>query len=93
MSGTKTSPIVATCILSFVLMASCSFGDGEYQGIAEELFLEVDQNKDGALDWEEYSRLEKKDDEIPTREGFADYDTNGDSSISKDEFIQWWVTS
>ena len=89
----RNSPIVATCVFSCILLASCSFSDEEYRGLAEELFRDADLNKDGELDWEEYAQSEKKSEEIPTREDFADFDQNRDGSISKDEFIQWWVTS
>ena len=93
MFSMKRSPIVLSCALSVIFLTSCSFGDEEYRGLAEELFVDADANKDGELDWEEYVQSEQKSGEAATREDFADFDSDGDGSISKGEYIQWWVTS
>lgn len=68
--------------------------DDEDQDELENLFDMNDADRNGRIDFEEFSRLlddlgadmSKEELEI----GFTDIDTNGSGEIDFDEFAAWW---
>jgi calmodulin len=67
-------------------------------GIAEltREFKLADRNQDGKLDYPEFRAvlegLEAGTSEREMHQGFHEVDTDRDGLISKDEFIEWWLT-
>jgi Ca2+-binding EF-hand superfamily protein/serine/threonine protein phosphatase PrpC len=73
-------------------------GFGSWDGVvAVELFTEVDENGDGQLDSTELSKLMKRLGKAMStselEEAMREMDTNGDGTISCDEFEAWWQDS
>ena len=67
-------------------------------GIAElkREFALADTDRDGRLDYAEFRAvlegLEAGTSEREMHQGFHEVDTDRDGLISKDEFIEWWLT-
>jgi Ca2+-binding EF-hand superfamily protein len=75
--------VAAAGLLGFTMGNAGAEGQNPFEKAMEERFTAMDANKDGKIDYDEYSAGYQKS----IKSSFERRDQNGDGALSKDEFM------